>query len=307
MGIRPTTSTTAREPITIASTLAAKREDDGYFGPESVTWKVMSHPAALNIGGGVAVLLQVLEPGEMRHLAHTTIAAESSDAAEQRFQRTAAYLITVNFGDQAHADAAAAHVDRLHEHSVHTDERTGETSRAKTDDWLRWTHNTFVWGALTSVMAYGLELTPEEQDRFVLEQHRAAALLHVPHPLPANRAELDEVIEGWGERAALTLDAADIAFSLRNPAADRNAIERWVARNTQYGLIALLPPWALRLYGLDGVEGRRVRSGRRWMGLFMRLAARNRTMDRLIADSTAQATAHPYKELRTRRPAPTAP
>src|SRR5690606_20630935 len=148
----------------------------------------------------VAVLLQVLEPGEMRHLARTTIAAEGGAAAEQRFQRTAAYLITVNFGDKAHADAAAAHVDRLHEHSVHTDPLTGETSRAKTDDWLRWTHNTFVWGALTSVMAYGLKLTPEEQDRFVLEQHRAAALLHVPHPLPATKAELDATIETWGER-----------------------------------------------------------------------------------------------------------
>jgi len=300
MGIQ-TTTPTAPEPITIASTLAAARQDEGYFGPDSVTWKVMAHPAALNIGGGVAVLLQVLEPGEMRHLARTTIAAEGGAAAEQRFQRTAAYLITVNFGDKAHADAAAAHVDRLHEHSVHTDPLTGETSRAKTDDWLRWTHNTFVWGALTSVMAYGLKLTPEEQDRFVVEQHRAAALLHVPHPLPATKAELDATIETWGERAALTLDAADIAFSLRHPAAEKSAIERWVARHTQYGLIALLPKWALRLYGLDGIEGRRVRSGRRWMGLFMRIAAKNRTMDRLIADATAQATAHPYKQVRVRR------
>lgn len=289
------------ERLTVQAMRDAPRQDDGYFGPDSVTWKVVSHPAALNIGGAVAVLLQVLEPGEMRHLDHTTIAKEGGEAAASRFQRTGAYLITVNFGDKAHADAAGAHVDRLHERSVYTDERTGETSRAKTDDWLRWTHNTFVWGSMTAAMAYGLELTREEQDQYVLEQHRAAALLHVPHPLPATRAELDELILGWGERAALTLPAAEIGYSLRNPAADEGAFSRWVARNTQYGLLALLPPWALRMYGLDGVDGRRVRAGKRWMGLFMKIAARNRKMDQLVADATEQATVHPYQKVRTRR------
>lgn len=295
------TSQGAREAVTIASTLAGPRADDGYFGPGSVSWKVMSHPAALNVGGGIAVLLQVLEPGEMRHLARTTIAAEGPEATQQRFQRTAAYLITVNFGDRAHADAAAAHVDRLHERSVSTDPVTGETTRAKTDDWMRWTHNTFVWGALTAVLAYGLELTQAEQDEFVREQLTAASLLKVPGPLPTTRAELDDVIDGWGERAGLTLPAANIAFSLRNPATDKGAIERWVARRVQYGLVGLLPDWAQRLYGLDGLEGRRVRAGRRWMGWFMRLAARNRTMERLIADATDQATAHPYQKLRSDR------
>lgn len=278
------------------------REDEGYFGPDSVTWKVVSHPAALNIGGGVAVLLQVLEPGEMRLLSQTTVAKESDEAAASRFKRTGAYLITVNFGDKAHADAAADHVDRLHERAVYTDPKTGETSRAKTDDWLRWTHNTFVWGALTSTMEYGLELTPAEQDQFVLEQHRAAALLHVPHPIPSTKAELDEVIEEWQDRAALVLPAADIALSLRNPGG-KNVIERWVAKQTQYGMLALLPQWAIRLYGVDGLGEKQIRSGRRWLGFFMKLAAKNRTMEQLIADSTEKATIHPYKKVRTPAPA----
>jgi uncharacterized protein (DUF2236 family) len=195
--------THAAQPPAVASMRDGARQDEGYFGPGSVTWRVLSHPAGLNLGGGIAVLLQVLDPGEMRHLSHTTIATEGGEAATARFARTAAYLITVNFGDTAHADAAAAHVDRLHELAVHTDPVTGETTRAKTDDWMRWTHNTFVWGALVAALAYGLELTAEEQDRFVVEQHRAAALLHVPGPLPSTRAELDAVIEGWGDRAAL--------------------------------------------------------------------------------------------------------
>lgn len=284
--------------ITVESMKSGPREDEGYFGPDSVTWKVISHPAALNIGGGLAVLLQVLEPGEMRLLSHTTIASEGGEAAASRFKRTGAYLITVNFGDKAHADAAAAHVDRLHERAVHTDPKTGETTRAKTDDWLRWTHNTFVWGALTSTMEYGLKLTPAEQDQFVLEQHRAAALLHVPHPIPSTKAELDTLIEEWQDRAALVLPAADIALSLRNPGG-KGPIERWVAKRTQYGMLALLPNWAIRLYGVDGLGERQIRSGRRWLGLFMRLAAKNRTMEQLIEESTEKATIHPYKKVRT--------
>lgn len=290
------------EDLTVQSMRdAPARADDGYFGPESVTWKVIAHPAALQIGGGMAVLLQVLDPGEMRHLSRTTIAMEGGEASAARFRRTGAYLITVNFGDKAHADAAAAHVDRLHERSVYTDPETGEVIRAKNPEWMRWTHNTFVWGALTAALAYGLELTEAEQDEFVREQHRAADLLHVPGPLPETRRELDAVIAEKGDlNAALIVPAADIALALRNPG-EGGPLQRWVARNVQYGMLALMPQWALRLYGIDGLNDRRIRAGKRWMGLFMKLAERNRSMDRLIEDSLAEATVHPYQRVRTAR------
>lgn len=287
------------EDVSMHGLLAGPREDEGYFGPESVTWKVMAHPAALNVGGGMAVLLQVLDPGEMRHLSRTTIARESEAAKNARFKRTGAYLLTVNFGDRAHADAAAAHVDRLHERAVFTDPETGEVIRAKNPEWLRWTHNTFVWGTLTATLAYGLELTEAEQDQFVREQHRAAELLHVPAPLPATRAELDAEIEAKGDRdAALILPAADIALALRNPSG--GPVQRWVSRNVQYGMLALMPAWALHLYGIDDLDDRRVRTGRRWMGLMMKLAARNRRMEQLIDDAMAEATVHPYQRVRTK-------
>jgi len=295
------TAQAVHEDVTVESMLSAPRADDGYFGPGSITWKVIAHPAALNVGGGMAVLLQVLDPGEMLHLSRTTIAREGGEASAARFRRTGAYLITVNFGDKAHADAAAAHVDRLHERAVFTDPETGEVIRAKNPEWLRWTHNTFVWGSLTAAMAYGLELTEEEQDRFVVEQHRNAELLHVPGPLPETKRELDAVIEAKGEQnAALILPAADIALALRNPG-DGGPLSRWVARNVQYGMLALMPKWALRLYGIDGLNDKRIRAGKRWMGLMMKLAARNRSMEKLVDDALAEATVHPYQKVRAPR------
>lgn len=76
----------------------------------------------------------------------------------------------------------------------------------------------------------------------------------------------------------------------------RNPITAWVTRNTQYGMLGLLPTWALKLYGIDGLDDRRIRRGRRWMWFFMKLAAKNRTMEQLIAD----ATVHPYRRVRAR-------
>src|SRR5699024_4336826 len=149
-----------------------------------------------------------------------------------------------------------------------------------------------VWGTLTATLAYGLELTEAEQDDYVREQHRAAALLHVPGPLPSTKRELDAEITAKGGRdAALTLPAADIALALRNPDG-ANAMQRWVTRNVQYGLLSLMPAWALQLYGIDGFDDRRVRAGRRWMRLMMRLSTRNRTMHQLIDDAMAEATVH---------------
>lgn len=289
------------EHITVESMRDGAREDDGYFGPGSVTWRVVAHPAALNVGGAMAVLLQVLDPGEMLHLSRTTVAMEGDEARASRLHRTGMYLITVNFGDKAHADAAAAHVDRLHERAVYTDPETGEVTRAKTDEWMRWTHNTFVWSSLTAALAYGLELTQEEQDRFVVEQLWCAELLHVPGPLPSTRAELDAAIEKKGETAALIVQSADIALGLRNPEMGGNPLKRWVARNVQYGLLALLPSWALSLYGIDGLNARKMRAGKRWMGMFLRIASRNRSAEQLIDDSLAAATVHPYQKVRHKK------
>lgn len=146
------------------------------------------------------------------------------------------------FGDRAHADAAAAHVDRLHEHAVFTDSETGEV---------------------------------------------------------ATRAKLNAEIEAMGDRdAALILPATDIALALRNPSG--GPLQRWVSRNVQYGMLALMPAWALRLYGIDDLDDRRVRTGRRWMGLMMKLAARNRRVEQLIDAAMAEATVHPYRRVRPR-------
>jgi len=149
------------------------RQDDGLFGPASVSWKVFLDPSA-QLGMVCAVLMQALHPNMMRLFDH--VSDNAADPAG-RALRTGRYVLTTIFGDQAHAEAAGASVRRLHSLVRWTDPKTGEVLAADTPEWLEWTHSCIVWGVLQAAATYGPRLSADEQDRFVVEQHRAAALV----------------------------------------------------------------------------------------------------------------------------------
>ncbi len=68
--------------------------DLGYFGPESVTWRVLTDPAA-GVGGVRALFLQALHPLAMAGV-HEHAGFETDFWL--RLQRTAQYVTTVGFG-----------------------------------------------------------------------------------------------------------------------------------------------------------------------------------------------------------------
>jgi uncharacterized protein (DUF2236 family) len=86
------------------------RQDDGYFGPDSITWRLFSDPSS-KLGGVAAILLQALNPYQMWLFDSSSY--NTSDP-QKRAERTARYVDTITFGDKAHADAAAESVRRIH-------------------------------------------------------------------------------------------------------------------------------------------------------------------------------------------------
>jgi uncharacterized protein (DUF2236 family) len=72
-------------------------DDLGYFGPNSVTWRVLADPAA-GVGGIRALFLQALYPRAMAAVAEHSQFAQDFWA---RLQRTAQYVTTVTFGTRA--------------------------------------------------------------------------------------------------------------------------------------------------------------------------------------------------------------
>src|SRR5690606_34337860 len=103
---------------------------------------------------------------------------------------------------KAHAEAAAATVRRMHEHAKWEDPHTGQVLRADNQDWLAWTHNTFVYALVRACDEFGVNLSRVDRDRFVVEQHKAAELIGIEDHanMPKSMAELDEYInaqQGW--------------------------------------------------------------------------------------------------------------
>ncbi|WP_235038067.1 oxygenase MpaB family protein [Microbacterium sp. 18062] len=273
------------------------RADDGYFGPGSVSWRVFADPVA-KLGGMAALLLQALNPYMMRLFYHAT--ASHNDAAG-RDERTGRYFDTVVFGDRAHADAAAASVRRMHAHAAWDDPHSGQILRADNPEWLAWTHNTFVYALVLACEAFGVPLTAEEKDRFVIEQHAAARLIGIEDDalLPSTFAELVQYVDAQRGWLSLSIEAAEVTRGLRKPSLRGNPIAVWSVVIVQDGVLSLLPDWARLLYGIEG-RPMNLRAAARTTRRLMGLARRSRGYSALISDAVTRVDDHPYRKVRSR-------
>lgn len=139
--------------------------DPGYFGPESVTWKVHSDGAML-IGGVRALLVQTMHPLAMAGV------AEHSDYKRHpldRLANTSSFVASTTFGTTEQADAAFALVTRVHERVVGT-APDGRAYSANDPHLLSWVHHAEVDSFLRAYQRYGASpLSPAEADQYVNE------------------------------------------------------------------------------------------------------------------------------------------
>lgn len=269
--------------------------DKGYYGADSVSWKVFADPSA-KLGGAASLLMQALNPMMMRVFNGTSRYTEDE---EGRAERTDQYIDTTIFGDKTHADAAAQSVRRMHAAAKWTDPRTGEVLRADTPEWLAWTHNTVVWCILRACESFGPDLTGEEQNQFITEQHRAAKLAGIENEelLPNTREELDKYIFDNRDWMALTLPAAEVTRQLRKPTLTGNPINIWIGVNVQDGILSLLPDWALLLLGIEGRPMNLTAAAKATRNI-MNQARKNKSTEQLIDEVTSRVEMHPYRKVR---------
>jgi uncharacterized protein (DUF2236 family) len=200
--------------------------DPGLTGPGSPSWRVIAEPAA--IAGGIrGLLLQVAHP-----LAMAGVYDHSAFRQDPlgRLQRTSGYVTTSVFGSTREALDVAAVVRRVHPY-VRGVAPDGRPYRADDPHLLAW-----VGIALTASFLAGhrtwapVDLSPDEADRFVLEQSRIAALLDPAVDLDELRHDLPAVSAGMRDG------------SLRLPMLDAGVLPRSVAE-----LDALLDGYASEL------------------------------------------------------------
>ena len=233
----------------------AEEDRLGFFGPDSVTWRVHSDPS-FSVGGLRALLLQALHPVAMDGVAR--FSGGFKEEPWPRLIRTATYVDTLTFGTRTEAAEAVARVRGIHERLGATEETTGRTYRVDEPDLLLWVHCCEVDSLLTVARRAGLPLTDADADRYVAEQVMSAELIGVPPgDVPASVGELAEYFARMRPALAVTPAARDAYRLIVLP-----PMPTWVryltpAQPAWGGLaglaVALLPRWARRMYSWPGL------------------------------------------------------
>ena len=106
--------------------VVSPQQDYGFFGPDSVTWKVFTHPASVTVAFQRTVLTEVLEPALAASVAAT---GSITRRPALRYDRTLEYVATVAFGDSPSVVAAADVLMKIHRRIVGTEPISGARVR----------------------------------------------------------------------------------------------------------------------------------------------------------------------------------
>ena len=149
--------------------------DPGYFGPQSMMWKVNKEITVL-FGGARALLM---------HAAHPLIAAGARQTSFyqrdpwKRLIRTLSLQNSVTFGNKQEADESAHRINKLHEVINGEDDVTGGYYDALDHEQLLWVHACL---QISSIYFYEMtvkKLTEQEKNQYHLENMKAAELVLV--------------------------------------------------------------------------------------------------------------------------------
>jgi uncharacterized protein (DUF2236 family) len=221
--------------------------DEGYFGPDSVSWRVHREVTVL-FGGARAVLL---------HAAHPLVIAGANQTGMyernpwRRLQRTLVLQYALTFGTRAEALGAAARINELHERINGVDRVTGRRYDALDPSLLLWVHGCLVESALLFERLTVGELDDAGRQRFHEEQMLAAELLRLPRSaIPPTVRELEAYVAGTAASGELLVtDAArGVAGLFLDP--PRDAQWRPVLRLVARLAFATLPPELREAFGV---------------------------------------------------------
>ncbi len=167
--------------------------DPGWFGPESITWKVHSQLGPMLIGGLSALLLQSLHPLVVQGVTDHSNYREDPFG---RLRRTADFIASTTYGSDALATEAVRRVRAIHGriHGVTVD---GRPYSASDSALLTYVHVTEVWSFLRAYHRYSQNpLLLDEKNRYLAEMSVVAERLgarEVPNTTDEVRSYLRDV------------------------------------------------------------------------------------------------------------------
>jgi uncharacterized protein (DUF2236 family) len=244
------------------STLSRQRtavephEDYGFFGPDSVTWKVWSYPTSLTIGFQRSVVVEELDPALIAAVDATQAIV---DRPRTRYDRTLRYFAMVAFGDSRSTSKAADILVKVHSKGIGIEPLSGKPYDANDPDSQLWIHLTAWHSILYAYEKFGPgRLSAEEEAQYWHECAVAAELQTCsPDDVPRSREGVQEYFAYMRPRLAGSEAAQKMMTHLLRaeimlppmPLLFRPG--SWVvARVLRAGTLATMPRWMRSLGGL---------------------------------------------------------
>ncbi|OBI40806.1 hypothetical protein A5707_08290 [Mycobacterium kyorinense] len=237
-------------------TVVEPAEDYGFFGPESVTWKVWSYPTSLTVGFIRAVVIEELDPALVASVDHTH---DIYNRPRTRYDRTLRYFAMVAFSDARSTSQAADVLVKVHSKAIGTEPYSGQRYDANDPHSQLWIHLTAWHSILYAYEKYGPgKLSAEDEARYWADCAVAAELQTCdPADVPRSR----EGIQAYFERMRPQLSGSPIARQamkhLINGAALISPLPRYLApltwiinRTLQAGVMATMPQWMRTMGGM---------------------------------------------------------
>ena len=163
--------------------------DPGYFGPQSMMWKINKEITVL-FGGARALLM---------HAAHPLIAAGARQTSFyqrdpwKRLIRTLSLQNSVTFGTKQEADESAHRINKLHEVIKGKDSVSGGIYDALDHEQLLWVHACLQISSIYFYEKTVKKLTVEEKNRYHQENMIAAGLVLIDtKEMPQTHDELTD-------------------------------------------------------------------------------------------------------------------
>jgi uncharacterized protein (DUF2236 family) len=219
--------------------------DPGWFGPDSMTWKVHARLGPMLVGGFSALLLQTLHPLVVQGVAdHSNYQTDPLG----RLQRTADFIALTSYGSEAVASQAVQAVRGIHGR-VRGTTASGRRYRATDPALLTYVHVTEVWGFLRAYQRYSQHpLLPAEKDQYLSEVSVVARRLGA-RSVPGSVEEVRSYLRELRPELVRGAEAEKVVrFLVRPPRAP--LLERFAHRTIVEAAIDLLPPFARRELGL---------------------------------------------------------
>jgi uncharacterized protein (DUF2236 family) len=210
--------------------------DQGWFGPDSVTWRVHADTSML-VAGMTAFALQTLHPRAMAGVwDHSAFGGDFFG----RTRRTGEFVQGVVYDPSAAAERRCAGLRRIHDRVVgHTPD--GRPYSAGDPDLLEWVHVTEYLAIASANRRFAAHpMSRAELDTYVAEVARVGAAVGVVDP-PRTWAELDAAFRRHAPALAVGEQAATAVRYLENPPF-LPAVARPPWRAVWAGSLACLPP-----------------------------------------------------------------